>query len=394
MEEKKRMITPIKMKNENNKPKIRNPGVDLCRILGMLDIVIFHLNMHLYSKFNQYSKNIKYLEIITQWHNSNFGIISGIVGFKTCKYSNLLYLWLTVFFYSTSIHYIYKKYNNYLPSNFHIFKTEPKLKYFFPMIFRNYWYFTTYSGMYLFLPLINKGLSLVDKVELTIILISMIGIFFIWKDLMLIHPNDFCADTSITTMLVFFLIGAYIGKYIINKNKNKTIFYYIICITIFISSSYITYYSHFYNGNNIYRLIIKKLFYNVSNSIGIVIESLSIILAFTQIKYNKVISKIISFFGPLCFSTYIIHDHMDLRGKIADYFLTNYSSSYSFIYVSCLSALNGVKVFCFCIIIDYFRSLIFRLFRIRKICIFLETILFSIFKKIIPTKEKNNFYLI
>lgn len=43
----------------------------------------------------------------------------------------------------------------------------------------DYWYFSTYFGMYLFLPLINKGLSLVDKVELTIVLISMIGIFFI-----------------------------------------------------------------------------------------------------------------------------------------------------------------------------------------------------------------------
>ena len=99
MEKKEKIITPTIIKKENNKKqKIRNPGIDLCRILGMLSIIIFHLNLHLYSKFNQYSNNIKYLEIITQWHISNFGIISGIVGFKTNKYSNLLYLWLTVFF--------------------------------------------------------------------------------------------------------------------------------------------------------------------------------------------------------------------------------------------------------------------------------------------------------
>ena len=136
-------------------------------------------------------------------------------------------------------------------------------------------------------------------------------------------------------------------------------------------------------------MIIKKLFYNSINSIGIVIESLYIIFAFTQIKYNKNISKIISFFGPLCFSVYLIHNHNDLRGKISDYFLTKYSSNYSFKFVAFLSALNGVKVFCICIIIDYFRSLIFKLFRIRKICIFFETILFSFFKKIILKKEKQ-----
>ena len=32
-----------------------------------------------------------------------------------------------------------------------------------PVIFNRYWYFTTYFGMYLFLPVINKGIENLTK---------------------------------------------------------------------------------------------------------------------------------------------------------------------------------------------------------------------------------------
>lgn len=391
MEEKNKLIKTRKKTNTINKQKVRNPGVDLCRILGMIDIVIFHLILSLYKKFsNKFNNQIKYMEILTQWHISNFGIISGIVGFKTNKYSNLLYLYLMVLFYSLTFHYIYNKYFS-KKYNFYGSDIVKNVEYYFPLIYNHYWYFTTYFGMYLFLPLINKGLFYVNKEELLIILVSTIGIFFIWKDLMSNKPNNFCTDTSITTLLVYFLIGAYIGKYVINENmhKNKHIFYYLFWILIFIISSYITYYSTFYIGNNKYKLALKRLFYCTSNSIGMVLESISIILIFTQIKYNKYLGKIISFFGPLTFSVYLTHNHMDVRGKIAYYLLKFYPDNCSFTSVCIITILNGIKVYGVCIIIDYIRSLLFKLLRIRQICIFIEKIIFSFFKITTGQSIKN-----
>ena len=90
------------------------------------------------------------------WHVSSFGIISGIIGNKTHKYSNLFYLWYCALFYSVSIHLIYKKYYPNEVKNYKLFI------FFFPVIFRQFWYFTIYFGLYLFLPIINKGLSLVN----------------------------------------------------------------------------------------------------------------------------------------------------------------------------------------------------------------------------------------
>ena len=83
----------------NPKKKGRNAGIDLLRILGMLDIVVCHtiIDSNIYNRYSKYFNQIKYMEVFTNWHISTFGIISGIVGFrnyKTLKYSNLLYLWL------------------------------------------------------------------------------------------------------------------------------------------------------------------------------------------------------------------------------------------------------------------------------------------------------------
>ena len=279
----------FKIKNK----KERNAGVDLCRILGMIDIIVYHIILFLDIKYHKYRKKFKLLEILTQWHISNFGIISGIIGFKTNKYSNILYLFLYVLFYSITIHYLFiiiqyfrKKYS------FTISKSHLR-DYYFPVIRDTYWYFSTYFKMYLFLPIINKGLFLIYKGELGIIILSMIGILFIWKDLMSQNPSQFCSCRSAKTLLVYFIIGAYIGKYYLNDKKNKKIFYYFFLMIIFTFNSYISYYLMFYEGINKFKLILKKIFYNGTNSIAMILQPISIILIFIKINYKKSIAKFI-----------------------------------------------------------------------------------------------------
>lgn len=377
-------------KKETNKKK-RNAGVDLCRILGMIDIIVFHIIIggYLRLKYRSYENKFKFMEIVTQWHISNFGIISGVVGFKTNKYSNLLYLYLCVLFYSLTIHYIVKKYYktkfSYYSSNI-----RPQKDYYFPVITYDYWYFSTYFGMYLFLPLINRGLSLVDKAELRIIILSIFGILFIWKDIMSNDPQKFCSDTSFTTLSIYFIFGAYIGKYNLKCNKNKNLFYYLFWMMIFFSSSYITYYLMLYNGNSKFKLFFKKIFYCRSNSIAMVLQSTAIILIFLKIKYNKKIATFISFFGPLSFSAYLIHNHMDLRPILFPSIFGNISPNLSFLNLVFLFIAKGTIVFFVCMIIDYLRNLLFIFLRIRQICIFIEKIIFSFSRKI--TEDENNYF--
>jgi len=199
--------------NKNKEKKVRNPGVDTIRIIGMYGIIINHL-LFLYGKgamfkYSKYSKYLKILHIFSFWHNNGFALISGIVGNNSFKYSNLLYLWFDVFFYSVSINIYFKIFNrgSYIKSNFS--------KDFFPIIFNRYWYFSAYFGMCLFLPAINLGISNLNKNDFKLMIITLLFLFVFWKDIK--NPNEDVFNMnggfSLIWLLTYYLTGAYICRY-------------------------------------------------------------------------------------------------------------------------------------------------------------------------------------
>lgn len=80
----------IKSESSQKLNKIRNPGIELGRILAMFGIIIHHILLHgnAITKYSQY-KDIYKIYISLNWHVSMYIFISGYVGFKTTKYSNL-----------------------------------------------------------------------------------------------------------------------------------------------------------------------------------------------------------------------------------------------------------------------------------------------------------------
>ena len=150
-------------KNDIKKSIKRNSGIDLIRIVDMYSIVIHHILLHggLLEKYDKF-KVLNLINIFCSWHITGFILISGMVGYRTCKYSNLIYLWLCVLFYSIGIQLFVM-----------LFKPEfvirEKLIYsFFPLIFSKYWYFSKYFGLYLLLPVINKGIEALNQYEINI----------------------------------------------------------------------------------------------------------------------------------------------------------------------------------------------------------------------------------
>ena len=112
-------------------------------------------------------------------------------------------------------------------------------KIFYPMVFNLYWYFTTYFGMYLFLPVINKGISQLSKYEFRLVIMSTLGIFVLWKDYKNMKPDIFRLNggKSILWFLTFYLTGAYIGKYRVDYRGFKRYACILICGAIFTITS-------------------------------------------------------------------------------------------------------------------------------------------------------------
>ena len=312
----------------------------------------------------------------TDWNNNAFILISGIVGYKTNKYSNLIYLWLTVFFYTVGIDKYFLHFRKISIPKGELYKDYN------PMIFNRYWYFSSYFGMYLFLPVINKGIASLTKYELRLVVLTTLGIFIFWreyknKDEDLFHFHN---GFSMIWQLTFYLTGAYIGKYRVDYKGIFKYIYCFICIIIYFFISYLFFKEN--QGEIPFKIgfivinppsVIRRLITDNFNSGVKVIQSISICLFCLQMHFNKYLAKFICFLGPLIFSVYIIHHNSLILDHFVRNILNNQPSDSSFNSILSLICLKSLRMLIVSLIIDYLRHLLFTLLRIRKILIFIET---------------------
>ena len=98
-----------------------------------------------------------------------FGLISGIVGYKKYKFSNLIYIWINTSFYSSIIS-LYLYYINRM-------NCKNLILSFFPILINRHWYITAYFGLYLFIPLLNLGINDLNRKILRNLIIFYIFFF-------------------------------------------------------------------------------------------------------------------------------------------------------------------------------------------------------------------------
>ena len=113
-----------------------------------------------------------------------------------------------------------------------------------------------------------------------------------------------------------------------------------------------------------------------------IIQGISLTLIFSRIKYNKFFSKIFGFLGPLTFGVYLIHSHHYFFYYEFKKLFQKYQSNIPLKTIIYLLLLKGIVIFVKCIIIDYFRNIIFTFLKIKQICIYADKITKYIFNKI------------
>ena len=80
----------------------RNYGIDLLKIISMINIITLHINAYFLNlnPDNSKYKSVYRIEAFSFWGVDAFGIISGIVGYKRYKFTNVIYLYFEYYFYS------------------------------------------------------------------------------------------------------------------------------------------------------------------------------------------------------------------------------------------------------------------------------------------------------
>ena len=365
--------------NDVNKQikKERNPGIDLVRLITQYCIVLVHFMAQggVFKHFYKHERILRLIYSFIDWHNNAFLLISGIVGYKTNKYTNLFYLWLMVVFYSVGIH----KYITTYRKDFYVNQDVNKLH--FPLVFDLYWYYTQYFGMFLFLPVINKGIAQLSRYEFTLVVMSTLGILVLWKDYKNKKQDIFhiAIGNTVIWFLIYYLTGAYIGKYRVDYKGFKRYACCLICGAIFTIASYLyfklsigEYYFLIGNKRIEIPIIFVQMYSGALNSVLKIVQAITVCLFFLQIHYNKYIAKIICFFGPLAFSVYLIHSNrLSLENYMPRFFI-NQPRNISLESLLSFMFLKSFKIFAFCLFIDYLRNLLFYFLRIKNILLFIE----------------------
>ena len=230
--------------------------------------------------------------------------------------------------------------------------------------------------MYLFVPLVNKGLSIINQKELRNIVISLFVVYVLKNFIIRNNPFGFNSGRSVIGLLIYYIAGAYFGKYIIKQNENKNIFYYLICLFVYISSTLLCYYyCHYFDRQKVkFKILINfsNLFEHSLSSFAMILQIVSITLIFSQMRYNKIISKILSNIGHLTFGVYLIHFNPYVKVLEIWKIFRNYNKSTPLRILIYLVYIRSIQIYIVCLIIEYMRNLLFKLLRIRQICIFIE----------------------
>ena len=293
----------------------RNYGIDALRIVSMFMVVILHIQYHggiLDSAMFTNHKIVWFFETACFCAVNCYALISGYVGvFSKYKVSNFLYIWCQVALYSITFTLIFK----------HLYPDSIEkitlISAFFPVASQTYWYFSAYAVLFLFMPILNIALKNLTKNQIKFFLVCVLVFAsavhsitnHLWGDFFLVNRGY-----SAWWLIILYLLGGYIRKYgLFNniKSKRPLIFLLFYCLTVILGfgSKFVL---HKYPLVILEKTVVDTTFVHYQ-SITVVAGAVFLVLAFEKIEFNRFFIKIISFFAPLSFGVFLIHEQAQIR---------------------------------------------------------------------------------
>jgi surface polysaccharide O-acyltransferase-like enzyme len=372
--------------------KERNYGIDFLRIIAMIFIPILHVLGQGGILGNSISLSANYevawfLEIAAYCAVNCYALISGYVGYDSkYKFSNIIYLYFQVIFYTliiTSIFAVLKPETIEI-SNF--------VKAVFPFAFGTYWYFTAYFCMFFFMPFMNYFINTAPKNLARKMIFAIIILFSI---LPAIFANDMFKTSggySVYWLSMMYIIGAYIKKYGLNlkiRARTSLLGYFIFIIITWLSKLILDVMSN--KGFNTPYSSNILVDYTSPTIVG---ASIMLLMCCLNMKLGKVWKKIISIFAPVAFGVYLIHVEPLIWNNIMKARFVDYLE---FNPILMAIAVLGTALFIWfiCSIIDKIRLEIFKILKIKQLSNNIENTLSKKFGKLartrcITAKDENN----
>lgn len=329
--------------------KDRNYGIDILRCIATLMVVILHVLYFgglLYIQNNVVNYRIAwFLEIVCYSAVNIYALISGFVGISTrFRYRRIISLWQQVVVYGVIIAVIF-----YFASP-GSYRLTFILKYFLPVSFRYNWYFTAYFGLFILMPLLNKGITNMTEKEakrvvfplLAMICLTYPVLYYIRSSTFDIFVTD--KGFSLLWLVILYITGGCIAKFDL-FSKIST---WQLCILYAMSVV----------GTWCTKIMGIDCFVSYISP-SVVVGAICLLVIFSRVNVlNKGARKLITFFASASFAVYIIHCH---SGIIDNLFTDKFAffANYSPIVFVLLVIITALFICLFCTLIDHARAFMF-----------------------------------
>ena len=346
----------------------RNLGIDALRIVAMLLIAI----VHIYNRGGVASQlggstalafQLNYpLRLLCYTAVDLDALISGYVMLEgRFRPARFLELWLQVVAIGLVECLIW---SFFAPSGTVTFQTW--LTALLPVTQYEYWYFTAYAGVFLLSPLLNRGLRSLNERQARALLYALFGLFCVgWLLGKLMDHDSFHLGGGYTTLwlLVLYLLGACVKQGGLFRSMPSWRLH--LCALLCISTSWLL--------RNF--LFLQALPEQVRDWGGLVLNycspllvlfSLCELVLFSRLRLRGFAADAVRWLSPLTFGVYLIHVHPAVWSLLENLYVP--LGKLPAWWILPAVAASGVGLLLCCSLLDWLRSLIFRLLRVRKLC--------------------------
>lgn len=280
-----------------------------------------------------------------------FALISGYVGVGAgFRYSNLVFTWLRVAFYTVLITAVMVF---LFPGTVGWYEWRMAL---FPVTNGDYWYFTGYFAMFFFIPALNHVLNTMDRKWLHRIAIAIVALFSLWPVLARRDPFRLGGGYCAWWLACLYFLGGYLKKTDAAERFHgwKTALLYVICVLAAWGS----------------KLALTAWGWEESGALInyisplILLAAVGLVLTFAHLPVARVPGKVIAFLAPSAFSVYLIHAQPLIYERV----LVNAFAGYGQMAGSRLMwvlPLTALAIFGACLVIDLLPERLFRWMRRR-----------------------------
>ena len=339
----------------------RNYSLDLLRIISMMMIICLHFFS--YSNVGDYidlfSFNYFFRLVVSSICivSVNCYILSSGYLYELSKFksSKLFQLFLETFFYSVII------YSILIIGGMIEFSFKDLIYVFLPVLTREYWFVTTYIGLYLFSPFLRKFAICLEKTEFLTVLILGFILFVVYYNFFFFTDNlNFGGATGIVWFIYLYLCGVYLKKYTHRKKSLKrNIIVFLIMLLLGIGSKLFFLILYFFSGMKIF-IEGSSIFDGVYNSIFGFLTSITFFKCFVEFDLNlsnKKIKYIFKIASSSSLAVYLLHDNPFIRKVL--WKSLDFQCNYLFSIVAYIIVLI-VTIYLLTIVIEVIRNYIFK----------------------------------